>query len=304
MSLSAVVTDASWAFDMYESVRHRLPVAPFPASSQHVATLADLADDHDVFLLDAFGVLNRGDQPIPGAPERIAALQAAGKHVLVVTNAASYSKRYAIERYARFGFSFAPEDVVSSRDAVLVGLAAEPERRWGMMATRRFGTEGLEHLNVTFLAEDRSAYDAAEGFVFFGAGEWTEERQALLEASLIANPRPLLVGNPDIVAPYEGGLSREPGHFAHRIADRTGVVPQFFGKPFSNIFDLALSRVGDVPRERIVMVGDTLQTDILGGRAAGVRTALVTDYGALVGADVGQAVRQSGIVPDFILPRP
>ena len=47
------------------------------------------------------------------------------------------------------------------------------------------------------------------------------------------------------------------------------------------------------------MVGDTLQTDILGGRAAGVQTALVTGYGALVGVDPGWAMEVSGIVPDY-----
>lgn len=297
-------TDADWAFAAYEAVRHRLPDARFPAAPRPAQTLADLADDHDVFLLDAFGVLNRGEAAIPGAPDRVADLQAAGKRVMVVTNAASYSKRYAVERYARLGFTFAPEDVVSSRDALLAGVAAGPARRWGVMATRRFGVEGIEHLDVTFLAEDRAAYDAAEGFLFFGAGEWTEDRQALLTASLRDNPRPVLVGNPDIVAPYEGGLSREPGHYAHRIADATGVVPQFFGKPFGNIFDIALSRVRGVPRDRIVMVGDTLQTDILGGRAAGLRTALVTGYGSLTGTDVDAAIAASGIVPDHILPRP
>lgn len=296
--------DSSWAFNAYEAVRNRLPAPLFAGRAQQVGSLDDLAAAHDVFLLDAFGVLNRGELAIPGAPERIASLQAMGKRVMVVTNAASYSKRYAVERYGRLGFSFGPEDVISSRDALLAGLAAQPHRRWGMMATRRFGVEGIEHLDVTFLAEDPAAYDAAEGFLFFGAGEWTQQRQALLTASLRRNPRPLLVGNPDIVAPYEGGLSLEPGHFAHSLADLTGVQPQFFGKPFGNIFDLALARVPGVDPARIVMVGDTLQTDILGGRAAGVRTALVTGFGALVGVDIDAAIAACGIVPDYIMHRP
>ncbi len=56
---------------------------------------------------------------------------------------------------------------------------------------------------------------------------WTDARQTLLEASLQRAPRPVYVGNPDIVAPRENGFSTEPGSFAHRLADETGVSPQF-----------------------------------------------------------------------------
>ena len=52
------------------------------------------------------------------------------------------------------------------------------------------------------------------------------------------------------------------------------------------------------------MVGDSLHTDILGAQAAGVASALVTDFGFLAGQDVGDAIAQTGIVPDVILPSP
>jgi len=52
------------------------------------------------------------------------------------------------------------------------------------------------------------------------------------------------------------------------------------------------------------MVGDTLHTDILGAAAAGVKSALITDYGSLKGMDVAQAIRDCAITPDYIMPRP
>jgi HAD superfamily hydrolase (TIGR01450 family) len=298
-------SDAEWAFDAYEAVRHRLPGVRFEQGSLRVNHLGDLCDRVDVFLLDAFGVLNVGEDAIPGAPERIRALQAAGKTVMVVSNAAGYPKRLLLEKYARLGFDFAPEEVLTSREVLLHGLQARGAQRYGLMASKVFGLEELEHLDAEFLAEDAAAYDRAEAFLMIGAAEWTETRQGLLEASLRANPRPVLVGNPDIVAPRVDGLSREPGYFAHRLADATGVKPEFFGKPFANVFDMALSRLpADTDPARIVMVGDTLQTDILGGRAAGVKTALITDFGALKGMDASDAISRSGIVPDFIMPCP
>ena len=302
---AAHATDSDWAFAAYQDVRHRLPKVDFDTRPARAADLNEIADQFDVFLLDAFGVLNVGEQAIPGATARVAALQAADKRVVVITNAAGYPKRLLMQRYRRLGFNFAPEDVVSSREALLATLARQPARKWGLMASQQFGTEELEHLDALFLADDPTNYDAVDGFLFFGSTEWTEARQDLLVASIAKHPRPLLVGNPDIVAPVEGGLSREPGYFAHRLANDTGIDPKFSGKPFAGIYDMAFARLpANIDLNRVVMVGDTLHTDILGGRAAGIRTALVTDYGSLKDADVDQAILVSGISPDFILGGP
>ena len=302
---SSQAQNAEWAFSAYEASRHRLPATDFPAQSRRVSNLSDLANDIDLYLLDAFGVLNMGEQVIPGAPERIAELRAMGKKVLVVSNAAGYPKTKLMQRYRDLGFDFTPRDVLSSREVLLSALPSMPLMHYGLMANEVFGREELENLSFDFLLDDRRIYDRAEGFIFLGSSIWNDDRQALLEASLQDNPRPVLVGNPDIVAPRDTGLSREPGHYAHRLADTTGIAPQFFGKPFGNVFEMALARVGQsIAPARTVMVGDTLQTDILGGRAMGLKTALTTDYGSLRGMDVAGAIQRSGIVPDYILPGP
>ncbi|XDB00030.1 TIGR01459 family HAD-type hydrolase [Sulfitobacter sp. LCG007] len=293
------------AFEAYEAVRHRLPSAAKRGACKKVQTLADLAEDFDVFLLDAFGVLNIGETAIPGVAERIADLRASGKAVLVVSNAAGFPHATLLERYARLGYSFEPGDVITSRGALLSAIQREPDMRWGLMATRSAGLRDLEALTLTYLEEDPAPYDTVDGFLLVGSAAWTEARQALLEDALRARPRPVLVGNPDIVAPREDGFSIEPGHYAHRLADRTGVVPRFYGKPFTDIFDLAFARVGpQVPRERIVMVGDSLHTDILGAQAAGIASALVAGYGFFAGHDATEAITRAGIYPDFILERP
>jgi HAD superfamily hydrolase (TIGR01450 family) len=293
------------AFEAYEAVRHRLPlVAPSGTAFRRAATLADIADRFDVFLLDAFGVLNIGEAAIPGTPERIRNLKAAGKRVLVVSNAAGFPHAALMEKYTRLGYDFAPDDVITSRVTLLAGLNGRQNLHWGLMATRSTGLRDLEDLNLTYLEEDPAPYDAVEGILLVGSAAWTEERQALLEDSLRKRPRPVLVGNPDIVAPRETGFSVEPGHFAHRLADRTGITPEFYGKPFPDIFDLAFKRLGDVDRSRVLMVGDSLHTDILGARNIGISSALIAQYGFFAGQDAEKAVLATGIVPDFIVERP
>lgn len=73
--------DADWAFAQYESVRSALLAAIDPAFSEPISQFSNLADHFDVFLLDAFGVLNIGETAIPSALVQVAQLQAAGTSI-------------------------------------------------------------------------------------------------------------------------------------------------------------------------------------------------------------------------------
>jgi len=297
------MVDTSRAFAQYELARERLPKMPPRGTATHVPDMGALTARFDVFLLDAYGVLNFGATPVPGAPERVAALQKAGKRVMVLTNGASFPAAISLQKYRSFGYDFAPEDVISSRDIMAADLAGFPPMKWGAMA-HEASALGELGADITLLDDHQPSYDRAEGFLLLGAQKWSNIRQALLTRSLRAHPRPVLVGNPDIVAPYEHGLNINPGWYAHELADIAGVAPRFSGKPFAAVFEEAKHRYGDVPGSRVLMVGDTLHTDILGGAAAGVQTLLIKDYGMFRGHDVMPFIAQSGIVPDFIAPTP
>ena len=148
------------------------------------------------------------------------------------------------------------------------------------------------------LAPGRS-WDEAQGLLFLSSARWTPDLQDRLVAALIRRPRPVVIGNPDLVAPREGGLSVEPGFWAHDLQDRTGIAQHLFGKPYPEAFRIALS--GMAPG-RYAMIGDTLHTDILGGQAAGLATILVTDHGLFTGHNTAPYIAQSGIVPDIAMP--
>ena len=294
--------DADWAFARYEAVRARLPAMPSAdVTPERVGDLGDLVDAYDAFVLDGFGVLNVGGTAVPGAVKRIAALRRAGKLVVVLTNAATLPSDAAVGKYRALGFDFCAEEIVSSRDVAIAAMADRlANTRWGVAAAGEASLRGLPGHPVA-LEEAASAYDEADAFVLISADEWDERRQALLTASLRKRPREVIVANPDIVAPREGGLTREPGEFAHRLADDTGLAPRFYGKPFTNAFDAVLARLGErAPRpERIAMVGDTLHTDVLGGAAAEWGTVLIEAHGLFKGRDVAPYIERSGIAPSY-----
>lgn len=291
---------AAWVCRRYEEIRPRLPAARFPAATRQVANLGDLVDEFDVFVLDGYGVLNVGTEAVPGGAKRMTALRAAGKRLVVLTNSATFSSAGNVQRYNRLGYDFTAAEVVSSRDALAHALAARPALLWGFAATANSAIDELAP-NALLLGDNPADYAAAEGFVLLSTGEWNRARHELMLAALAERPRLVLVGNPDLVAPRVGGLTLEPGYYAHDIAEHTDVLPEFYGKPFGNAFALVSEKIGaDVPPVRIAMVGDTPHTDILGGAATGWRTVLVWRHGLLSGMSTNEIIAHSDIRPDFI----
>ncbi len=292
---------ASWAFNRYQETLGRLPRVTRSGETVSIGDLSDIEDQFDVFVFDAFGVLNVGETPIEGAALRIEKLRQAGKQIVLLTNSASQSRQKIKEHFSALGFDFTFEEIVTSRDILIVALAGyDPKMSWGIIASDPLSFADLPCQTILL---DRANIADVDGFIFLRITEWTTDSHEELINALRAHPRPVLIGNPDLVGPRENSFSRQPGYFAHDIWDRTGIVPQFFGKPYANAFDLVRERLGDQGLEkRVVMAGDTLHTDILGATVAGFSTALVTGQGVMRGLDIKSCIEASGIHPDFILP--
>ena len=153
--------NAREAFARYEAVRHRMPRATFPAQTEAIDNLSDILDAADVFVFDAYGVLNVGEAAIPGAQARIESLRRLGKTVYVLTNAASANRSETEKKFNDLGFDFADAEIVSSRDAALAALAAaELDGPWGVMAPPDYRADDFPC--PTFPLEDADdAYDRA-----------------------------------------------------------------------------------------------------------------------------------------------
>lgn len=317
MFLSQRVSDINTdsAFDFYQRVLPRLPgIALQPDCAESVSRASDLlsiADRFDVFVFDAFGVLNVGESAIPGASACISALKASGKQVFVLTNGASAALSAMPRKYDLLGFDFVPDEVVSSRLAAehamqRITSAANDTILWGVVTGGRSTADDLP-VNAIVLDDAESDYDRVDAIAILSSLTWNDKRQQILQSSLQRRVRPLVIGNPDVVAPHEQGFSLEPGYFAHRLIDAINVPVEFHGKPFQSVFELVRQRVDEVvafkvPNERIVMLGDTLHTDVLGAKAAGWSSILVADHGLFRGKNVDDYINTSGIVPDWVIP--
>ncbi|MBL81482.1 MAG: hypothetical protein CMM80_02890 [Rhodospirillaceae bacterium] len=293
--------DAEATLQIYQALRPILPPAR-PAPHQKADRLTDCLDAFDAFILDGFGVINVGMEKIDGIDKFFRHAELAGKPVVVLTNGASAPLAVVAEKYLRWGLPVTAQRIVSSRDALVAALPAVDQRaKFLQLDCNTRLLNGLtSSSNATF-----DLFDTAEGFVFLGSSGWDEDNQALLEQSLLRRKRPILVGNPDVSAPYPHRFSAEPGYWIARAMKAVpGLRPRWFGKPHLPVFQLAVDKVNQlatvpVPNHRIAMVGDSLHTDILGGAAAGLGTILITNYGLLRGHDAGQLCAEMKIFPDW-----
>ena len=293
------------AYRQLEAIRYRLPTYhPHDRAPQHADNILAIADDFDVFWFDAFGVLNVGPVAIDGAVQAVAALRAQGKRVFVLSNAASVGKPHMVERFAGLGYDFSAEEIVTSRDAVLAMLTDYPrDMTWGLigLADRQ---QDLDALGLRVIHQsDAHFHECVDGYLFLATADWDAARQQALVAALDARPRPVILGNPDLIAPMPDHISYEPGSYILTLPDALFANVRVCGKPYPVIYDIAVRRLENYDPARTLMCGDTLHTDILGGNAFGVRTALLTAHGFYRDLDYHDYIGDSGIIPDHILPR-
>ena len=105
--------DAAWAVQQHEAVRSLLPNSHMPTQSIHASDLGAIADHFDVFLLDAFGVLNVGETAINSSVKRVQLLKQMNKRVLVLTNGACFPVEQALRKFLNFGFSLIIDKSIS-----------------------------------------------------------------------------------------------------------------------------------------------------------------------------------------------
>ena len=291
--------DPVTVFQKYESLRSRLPNFNNPTTTIEINSILELVSEIDVFVFDAFGVLNIGEELIPGADLALKTLRNMDKQVRVLTNAASYNKSGAEKKFLDLGLYFTAEEIITSRDAALENVTP---RLWGVITTE---DDNLSDLKTEYirLTDTQLDFDKVDGFLFLSTNGWTPKKQLLLRDSISKNERPVIIANADLVAPRENGFTLEPGFYGHDLMDLGASKVKFFGKPYSAVYKLLTKSLSEIPGDKIAMFGDSLHTDILGAAAQGWKTVLVTKDGLFSGFDTKSFCEGSGIFPNWRLGR-
>lgn len=255
-----------------------------------------LADRYDGLLVDLDGVVWIGREPVPGAPEALRELLAAGKRLVFVTNNPGKPPAAYAERLARLGVEVGPERIVTA-GMVAARLAAEAADGGGVfvigaeplkelvaaeLGARKVRNADQRNTNSAVLDVEAGAEAAAvvvSGHRDFAFPELLTAKRALdAGAALIATSR-------DPTLPMPGGEWPGTGAILAAVETATGRTAEIAGKPERHLFELALDALrcsfapqGTAKEQRnmgVAMVGDRVSSDIAGGKNAGLATVLV-----------------------------
>ena len=271
-----------------------------------VSGLLDLVDDHDVFLIDQFGVLRDASGPYPDAPETLSRLKALGKQIIILSNSGKRSAENDA-RFAALGFAKGSWDLFLTSGEVAWQMMAEDRSLLPEGKTRCLLVSRDNDLSpLTGLPLEPCAGARLADIVLIAGSEADrfdlDHYRRLLEPAARRNV-PCLCTNPDTIMLTPEGPRFGAGRIAGLYQEMGGTV-RFIGKPYADIYRLALRSAGNPDRNRVICLGDSIEHDIVGARQAELRSALVTS-GILEGLSAAareDLCRIHSAWPDYFLP--
>lgn len=224
------------------------------------------------FAIDLDGVIWRGEDAVPGAPETIASLRTAGKRVCFVTNNSSQPVEAVAAKLRSLGAGAEPGEVVTSAEATTRLLERVVPGLRGRLA-HVVGGEGLRAAVAATGARVADLDEAASASLVVVGLDLSLTYDSLRAATLaVAGGATFVASNADPSFPGAGGAWPGAGAIAASIATATGVAPHVAGKPEPDLLEVAAERLGGTPA---LVVGDRIGTDIAAAARAGWPSALV-----------------------------
>ena len=219
------------------------------------------------WLSDMDGVLVHEEEAIPGAAEFVKRLRDRGRPFLLLTNNSIFTARDLQARLARSGIDVPEESIWTS--ALATAQFLDKQRPGGTAYV--IGEAGLTTAmhSIGYVLTDREPE-----YVVLGETRTYSFEAITTAIRLIEAGARFIATNPDPTGPSPAGSIPATGSVAALITRATGVQPYFVGKPNALMMRSALNRI-DAHSENTVMVGDRMDTDIISGLEAGLRTILV-----------------------------
>jgi glycerol 3-phosphatase-2 len=229
---------------------------------------ARLCDSYDAALLDLDGVLYLGAEPVPHAAASVEQARAAGMRTAFVTNNSARRAADVAVHLTELGIPAEADDVVTSGQAAVRWLQArlEPGQKVLVLGSRGLAEE-IEAGGFLPVRQAEGVAAVVQGLEPRTA--WTD----LAEAAIAIEAGALWVaGNTDATYPTPRGLVPGNGAMVQALVHTTGLRPVVVGKPEPELHKASVDRVG---ARHPLVVGDRLDTDVLGANRAGTDSLLV-----------------------------
>lgn len=275
-----------------------------------IQSFRTIAARYKVIFFDAFGVLKNYEGTIEGVAQTMTFLREQEIGFYVLTNDASRSPAELSESFRRMGLSDITEDKIISSGMLAheylkykvkdgtVAFLGTPE------SAHYIETLSLNTLSVRDMDMDLEQTDDVQALVFLDdeGFDWKQDLNKTLNLLRHRNI-PVVVANSDQTYPVsKSRVAVAIGAIADMVESLTSKRFIRFGKPDSQMFVFAYEHVQPFhPADKgdILMVGDTLETDIIGGNKFGLDTVLVLS-GNTSARRAEQAIQSTGITPTYI----
>lgn len=243
------------------------------------------------FLIDMDGVLYRGTDLIPGAERFIRELRERDIPFRFLTNNSQRTRRDVVARLVRLGLDVEEEHVFTSAMATARFLAQQKPGGTAFV----IGEGGL----LTALHQHGYAVvDHAPDYVVVGEGRTFNLELVEAAVRMILGGAKLIATNMDPNCPTQNGTRPGCGAFVALLETATGVKAFSVGKPSPVMMRAARKELG-LTTDQTIMVGDTMETDILGGVQLGFHTVLVLSGGTQSTDLPRYAYRPETVVPSL-----
>jgi glycerol-1-phosphatase len=227
------------------------------------------AEEYEAFLFDLDGVVYRGSEAVPGAARALARLREGGRRVIFLTNNSARTPGQIVGKLEGLGVAAAPREVVTSAQALAGLLAGRDGDRTAYVIGEDGVTEALREAGIEVL----EGQPEQAGYVVVGWDRHLTYDHLRTASVLVGRGATLVATNADASYPAEGGeLWPGAGSILAAVETATGVSAEVAGKPDKPLFEAALERAGT---RRAAVIGDRIETDIAGARAAGLDGILV-----------------------------
>lgn len=223
------------------------------------------------YLIDMDGVIYRGHELIPGADRFIHELRRRDIPFLFLTNNSQRTRRDVAVRLQRMGIDVTDDHVFTCAMATARFLAAQKPNGTAFVIGEGGLLQALHHNGYSIV-------DHAPDYVVVGEGRALNFEMLETAVRMVTGGAKLIATNLDPNCPTSQGIRPGCGATVSMLESATGKKAFSVGKPSPVMIRTALRQL-DVSPSETTIIGDTMETDILGGVQMGCRTVLVLSGG-------------------------
>jgi NagD protein len=241
------------------------------------------------YLIDMDGVIYRGHELIPGAKEFIRLLVDNKIPFIFMTNNSQRTRRDVATKVQRMGIPAEEHHIFTCAIATARFLARQKPDGTAYVIGEGGLLQALHEVGYSIV-------DSDPDYVVVGEGRVLSMEMAEKAVKMIQQGARLIATNPDPNCPTEDGLLRPGcGAIAALLEKTTGASAFSVGKPSPVLMRQARKELG-LATEETTVIGDTMETDVLGGVQMGYRTLLV-----LTGSTSRESLRQYAFMPSMVV---